>query len=102
MPSPGAVSDYHAPGGPGIRVDSALYSGYRVPPNYDSMISKLVAYGNTRAECIKRMQRALEEYVIDGIETTIPLHLDLLKTSDFNDGLYDINWLESFIDTHYE
>ncbi len=102
MPSPGAVSDYHAPGGPGIRVDSALYSGYRVPPNYDSMISKLVAYGNTRAECIKRMQRALEEYVIDGIETTIPLHLDLLKTSDFNDGLYDINWLESFIATHYE
>ena len=96
IPAPGTVSDYHAPGGPGIRVDSALYSGYRVPPHYDSLIGKLIAHGNNRNECLMRLRRALEEYVIDGIETTRSLHLDLLAEADFVNGAYDINWLEAF------
>ena len=96
IPAPGTVSDYHAPGGPGIRVDSALYSGYRVPPHYDSLIGKLIAHGNNRNECLMRLRRALEEYVIDGIETTRSLHLDLLAEADFVNGAYNINWLEAF------
>ena len=78
VPSPGQVTDYHAPGGLGVRVDSALYSGYRVPPYYDNLIAKLITHGTSRNECLMRMRRALDEYVIDGIKTTIPLHLDLL------------------------
>ncbi|HTV44979.1 MAG TPA: acetyl-CoA carboxylase biotin carboxylase subunit [Stellaceae bacterium] len=96
-PSPGRITDYHAPGGLGVRVDSALYQGYVVPPYYDSLISKLVIHGRTRNECLMRLRRALEEYVIAGIETTIPLHQRLVETREFIDGDYDIHWLERFL-----
>jgi len=96
-PSPGRVIDYHTPGGLGVRVDSALYASYQIPPFYDSLISKLVVHGATRNECLLRLRRALEEYVINGVDTTIPLHLDLLGQSDFMDGNYNIHWLENYI-----
>jgi acetyl-CoA carboxylase biotin carboxylase subunit len=96
-PSPGRITDYHPPGGLGVRVDSALYQGYVVPPYYDSLIAKLVIHGRTRDECLMRMRRALEEYVIGGIETTIPLHQRLLDAPDFVAGAYDIHWLERFV-----
>jgi acetyl-CoA carboxylase biotin carboxylase subunit len=96
-PSPGTVSDYHAPGGLGVRVDSGLYAGYTVPPNYDSLIAKLIVHGQTRNECLMRLRRALEEFVIDGIKTTIPLHQKLIGDNDFINGEYDINWLEGFL-----
>ena len=96
-PSPGRISDYHPPGGLGVRVDSALYTGYSVPPHYDSLIAKLVVHGQSRNECLMRLRRALEEYVIGGIETTIPLHLALTADPDFVNGAYDIHWLEEFI-----
>ncbi len=97
VPSPGRIVDYHAPGGPGVRVDSALYTGYRVPSYYDSLISKLIVYGATRNECLMRLRRALEEYVIGGIETTIPLHRRVVAAPDFINGDYDIHWLERFV-----
>ena len=97
VPSPGRIVDYHAPGGPGVRVDSALYAGYRVPSHYDSLISKLIVYGATRNECLMRLRRALEEYVIGGIETTIPLHRRVVAAPDFINGDYDIHWLERFV-----
>ncbi len=96
-PSPGTVSDYHAPGGLGVRVDSGLYAGYRVPPHYDSLIAKLIVQGQTRNECLMRLRRALEEFVIDGIATTIPLHQKLIAENDFINGEYDIKWLEAFL-----
>ena len=96
-PSPGRVTDYHAPGGLGVRVDSALYQGYEVPPYYDSLIAKLIVYGENRKECLMRLRRALEEYVIGGIETTIPLHQRLVDEADFLRGDYDIHWLERFL-----
>ncbi len=96
-PSPGRVSEYHAPGGPGIRIDSGLYQGYEVPPYYDSLVAKLIAYGDDRDECLMRLRRALEEYVIGGIETTIPLHQRLLDDLDFRRGAYDIGWLERWL-----
>jgi acetyl-CoA carboxylase, biotin carboxylase subunit len=96
-PSPGRVTDYHPPGGLGVRVDSALYAGYRVPPHYDSLIAKLVVHGNTRNECLMRLRRALEEFVVEGIETTIPLHARLVSDPDFINGDYDIRWLERFV-----
>jgi acetyl-CoA carboxylase biotin carboxylase subunit len=89
------VHEYHAPGGPGVRVDSALYTGYTVSPHYDSLVSKLIVHADNRDECIMRMRRALDEYVIGGIETTIPLHRRLLSEADFLSGDYDIHWLES-------
>ena len=94
VPSPGKIQRYHAPGGFGVRVDSHIYQGYSVPPYYDSMIAKLIAYGDTREECLSRLERALNEYVIDGIQTTIPLHQKLLKNADVREGRYDIHWLE--------
>lgn len=97
IPSPGRVTDYHTPGGLGVRVDSALYSGYVVPPYYDSLVSKLIVHGATRNECLMRLRRALEEYVIGGIATTIPLHQKLVENTDFVNGVYDIHWLEEFI-----
>ena len=97
MPSPGRVTDYHAPGGLGVRVDSALYSGYQVPPNYDSLIAKLIVHGNSRNECMMRLRRALEEFVIGGIDTSIPLHQRLIAAPDFLNGDYDIRWLEKFV-----
>jgi acetyl-CoA carboxylase biotin carboxylase subunit len=97
-PSPGRIGDYHAPGGLGIRVDSALYAGYSVPPYYDSMISKLIVHAPDRADCIMRLKRALAEYVIDGVDTTVPLHQRLLDQEPFRDGRYDIHWLETFME----
>ncbi|NVJ93787.1 MAG: acetyl-CoA carboxylase biotin carboxylase subunit, partial [Methylocystaceae bacterium] len=97
MPCPGKITDYHAPGGLSVRVDSALYSGYTVPPHYDSMIAKLIVHGNNRNECLMRLRRALGEYVIGGIKTSIPLHQKLLETPDFINGDYDIKWLEKFV-----
>jgi acetyl-CoA carboxylase, biotin carboxylase subunit len=96
-PSPGKVSEYHAPGGLGVRIDSALYQGYTVPPHYDSLVSKLVVHGSNRNECLMRLRRALEEYVIGGINTTIPLHQRLVAAPEFIDGAYDIHWLEAFV-----
>ena len=98
VPSPGRIGDYHAPGGLGVRVDSGLYSGYTVPPHYDSMISKLIVHGNNRNECLMRLRRALGEYVIDGIATTIPLHQRLTANADIVNGNYDVHWLEKFME----
>ena len=96
-PSPGLVEVFHPPGGLGVRVDSALYAGYRVPPHYDSLIAKLITYGKTREEAIARMKRALREFVITGIKTTIPLHQRILEAPDFVAGDYTIHWLERFV-----
>ncbi len=96
-PSPGRVTEFHAPGGPGVRLDSGLYAGYSIPPYYDSLIGKLIVHGRDRHEAIMRLKRALKEMVIGGIETTIPLHLDLLEEPDFVSGDYHIRWLESWL-----
>jgi acetyl-CoA carboxylase, biotin carboxylase subunit len=96
-PSPGEVTYYHAAGGMHVRVDSGLYSGYRVPPYYDSMVAKLITYGRTRESCMMRMRRALEEMVISGIKTNIPLHQDLLRDPDVINGDYTIKWLEEWL-----
>ncbi|MGE4429511.1 MAG: acetyl-CoA carboxylase biotin carboxylase subunit [Sphingobium sp.] len=96
-PSPGTVASYHVPGGMHVRVDSGLYQGYKVPPYYDSMIGKLIVYGRTREGCIMRLRRALEEYVIEGMKTTIPLHQKLLDDPDFQNGDYTIKWLEDWL-----
>ena len=97
VPSPGKVNDVHFPGGLGIRVDSALYSGYRIPPYYDSLIGKLIVFGKTRTECMMRLRRSLSEFVVDGVETTIPLFQKLLGEHDIIDGHYDIHWLEKYL-----
>ncbi len=97
MPSPGLVTDYHAPGGLGVRVDSGLYAGYRIPSAYDSLIAKLIVHGQTRNECLMRLRRALEEFVIVGVDTSIPLHQRLIGAQDFINGDYDIHWLEKFV-----
>ena len=96
-PSPGRIGSYHAPGGLGVRVESALYAGYTIPPTYDSLIAKVVVHGTTRTECLMRLRRALEEYVIDGVETTIPLHQRLINEPDFANGAYDVAWLEELL-----
>ncbi len=96
-PSPGMVTGFHTPGGLGVRVDSALYSGYVVPPYYDSLVAKLIVHGSNRNECLMRLRRALDELVVDGIETTIPLHRDVVAEPAFVDGEYDIHWLERFV-----
>ncbi len=97
IPSPGRVNTYHAPGGLGVRVDSALYSGYSVPPHYDSLVAKLVVHGATRAQAIARMRRCLAEMVVDGISTTIPLHARIMDDPEFQAGDYTIHWLERFV-----
>jgi len=97
MPSPGLITDFHAAGGLGVRVDSALYAGYKVPSNYDSLIAKLVVHGKTRNEALMRARRALEEMVILGVKTNIPLHQRLVAAPDFINGDYDIRWLEKFV-----
>jgi len=96
-PSPGRIAEYHSPGGLGVRIDSALYSGYRVPPYYDSMVAKLIVHGTSRNEALMRLRRALDEYVIGGIETTLPLHRRIVQANDFVNGDYDIHWLERFV-----
>jgi acetyl-CoA carboxylase biotin carboxylase subunit len=96
-PSPGTVKAYVAPGGMHVRVDSGLYAGYRVPPYYDSMIAKLIVYGSNRERCIMRLRRALEEYVIEGMKTTLPLHQKLIRDPEFLEGEYTIKWLEEWL-----
>jgi len=96
-PSPGKITDFHAPGGLGVRLDSALYAGYSIPPYYDSLIGKLIVHGRDRAECIARTQRCLGEMVVNGVETTIPLFQDLLQQEDIRNGDYNIHWLEKWI-----
>ncbi len=96
-PSPGRITYYHPPGGLGVRVDSAVYQGYAIPPNYDSLVGKLVVHGRTRAEALMRLRRALDEFVIDGIETTLPLFRVLVRNADMQAGDYDIHWLEHFL-----
>ena len=101
-PSPGLISHYHAPGGLGVRMDSAAYGGYSIPPHYDSLIGKLIIYGSDRDECLMRMKRALNELVIDGIESTIPLFEELLEAEAFNTADYDIHWLENWLENSSE
>jgi acetyl-CoA carboxylase biotin carboxylase subunit len=96
-PSPGLVKNYVAPGGMHVRVDSGLYTGYKVPPNYDSMIGKLIVYGSNRQSCIRRLKRALEEFVVEGMKTTIPLHQRLVRDEEFLAGDYTIKWLEEWL-----
>ncbi len=96
-PSPGTIKAYHPAGGMHVRVDSGLYAGYKIPPYYDSMIAKLIVYGRTRESCMMRMRRALEEMVVDGVKTNIPLHQDLLAQPDVIDGNYSIKWLEDWL-----
>jgi acetyl-CoA carboxylase biotin carboxylase subunit len=96
-PSPGRISSFHAPGGLGVRVDSAIYEGYKVPPHYDSLIAKLIVHGTSRNECLMRLRRALEECVISGIKTNLPLHARLISEQDFINGDYDIHWLETLL-----
>ena len=96
-PSPGRIAYYHPPGGLGVRVDSAVYQGYNIPPQYDSLVGKLIVHGRTRTECLMRLRRALDEFVIDGIETTLPLFRTLVRNADIQNGDYDIHWLEKFL-----
>lgn len=98
-PCPGLISDFHAPGGLGVRLDSAAYSGYRVPPHYDSLIGKLIVHGRNRTEALMRMRRALGEMVVGGVETTLPLHQRLMNEPDIQNGDYDIHWLETYLRT---
>ncbi|MGI8611821.1 MAG: acetyl-CoA carboxylase biotin carboxylase subunit, partial [Sphingomicrobium sp.] len=97
-PSPGTVKNYVAPGGMHVRVDSGLYTGYRVPPYYDSMIAKLIVYGSTRESCIMRLRRALEEFLVEGMKTTIPLHQQIVRDEEFLRGDYTIKWLEKWLE----
>lgn len=94
-PSPGTITSLHFPGGPGIRIDSHIYQGYSIPPNYDSLVAKLIAFGATRNEAIARMKRALQEFVIEGIQTTIPFHLKMMDNKDFISGDYDTKYLDT-------
>jgi acetyl-CoA carboxylase biotin carboxylase subunit len=95
-PSPGKITNLHTPGGHGIRVDSHIYAGYTIPPNYDSMVAKLITVAQTREEAIAKMHRALSEYVIEGVKTTIPFHLRLMKDERFIKGDYTTKFLEDF------
>ncbi|MCX7341005.1 MAG: acetyl-CoA carboxylase biotin carboxylase subunit [Hyphomicrobiales bacterium] len=96
-PSPGKLLSFHTPGGLGVRVDSAAYQGYTIPPHYDSLVGKLIVHGRTRNECLMRLRRALDEFVVDGIDTTLPLFRTLVRNPDIQNGLYDIHWLEKFL-----
>ena len=98
-PSPGTITYFHPPGGLGVRVDSAAYQGYRIPPHYDSLVGKLIVHGRTRNECLMRLRRALDEFVVDGIDTTLPLFRTLVRNQDIQNGDYDIHWLEGFLKT---
>ena len=98
-PSPGKITYWHPPGGLGVRVDSGAYQGYTIPPYYDSLIGKLIVHGKTRNECLMRLRRCLSEFVIDGIDTTIPLFVDLVQHPDIANGMYDIHWMENYLAT---
>ncbi|KJS25807.1 MAG: acetyl-CoA carboxylase [Hyphomonadaceae bacterium BRH_c29] len=97
VPSPGLITDFHAPGGPDVRLDSAAYAGYRIPPHYDSLIGKLIVHGRTRRECLMRLRRALSEMVVGGVFTTLDLHRRLVENEDVKNGEYNIHWLEKFL-----
>jgi acetyl-CoA carboxylase, biotin carboxylase subunit len=97
QPSPGKITEFHVPGGLGVRMDSAAYSGYRIPPYYDSLVGKLIVHGRSRNECLMRLRRALDELVVGGIETTIPLLQELIRQPDILDGNYNIHWLEKYL-----
>ena len=96
-PSPGRITEFHTPGGLGVRVDSALFAGYTVPPYYDSLVAKLIVHGGNREDCLLRLRRALDEMVISGVETTIPLHQRVIDDASFVAGDYDIHWLEKLV-----
>jgi acetyl-CoA carboxylase biotin carboxylase subunit len=96
-PSPGRILQYHPPGGLGVRIDSAVYQGYMIPPYYDSLVGKLIVHGKTRAECLMRLRRALDEMVVEGIETTLPLFRALVREDDIINGDYHIHWLEQYL-----
>jgi acetyl-CoA carboxylase biotin carboxylase subunit len=96
-PSPGKITQYHPPGGLGVRIDSAAYQGYVIPPYYDSLVGKLIVHGKTRAECLMRLRRALDEMVVDGVETTLPLFRALVREPEIIDGDYHIHWLEQYL-----
>jgi acetyl-CoA carboxylase biotin carboxylase subunit len=98
-PSPGQITYFHPPGGLGVRVDSAVYQGYTIPPYYDSLVGKLIVHGRTRNECLMRLRRSLDEFVVDGIDTTLPLFRNLVRNPDIQNGQYDIHWLENFLKT---
>jgi len=100
-PCPGRITQYHAPGGLGVRVDSALYQGYRIPPYYDSLIGKLIVHGRDRPEALARLNRALGELIVDGVDTTLPLFRDLLQEPDILSGAYNIHWLEHWLERTY-
>jgi acetyl-CoA carboxylase biotin carboxylase subunit len=97
MPSPGTITHYHTPGGLGVRVDSGVYAGYKIPPYYDSLIGKLIVHGRNRVECMMRLRRCLDEFVVDGIKSTLPLFQDLVQNHDIANGDYDIHWLEKYL-----
>ena len=99
MPSPGRITYFHPPGGLGVRVDSSAYQGYVIPPNYDSLVAKLIVHGRTRTEALMRLRRALDEFIVDGIDTTLPLFRTLVRNPDVQNGQYDIHWLEQFLKT---
>jgi acetyl-CoA carboxylase biotin carboxylase subunit len=96
-PSPGRIAYFHPPGGLGVRVDSAVYQGYVIPPFYDSLVGKLIVHGRTRTEALMRLRRALDEFIVDGVETTLPLFRTLVRNTDIQNGQYDIHWLEEFL-----
>ena len=98
-PSPGRIAYYHPPGGVGVRVDSAAYQGYTIPANYDSLIGKLIVHGRNRTEALMRLRRSLDEFIVDGIDTTLPLFRTLVRNTDVQNGIYDIHWLEHFLAT---
>ncbi len=98
MPAPGTITDWHAPGGLGVRVDSAVYNGYKIPPWYDSMVAKIIVHGSTRNECLMRLRRVLGEAVIDGTKTTLPLHQRIINEAAFINGDYYIHWLENWLE----
>ena len=97
-PCPGTITEWHAPGGPGVRVDSEIYSGYTIPPFYDSMIAKLIVHGKSRNSALMRLRRALDEFVVVGVNTTIPLLQDIISQAEFIDGQYDNHWLEEYME----
>jgi acetyl-CoA carboxylase biotin carboxylase subunit len=96
-PSPGKITSFHTPGGLGVRVDSAAYQGYAIPPHYDSLVGKLIVHGRNRAECLMRLRRSLDEFVVDGVDTTLPLFRTLVRNHDMLNGDYNIHWLEKFL-----
>ena len=100
-PCPGKITQYHAPGGLGVRMDSALYDGYKIPPYYDSLIGKLIVHGRDRAEALARLDRALGELIVDGVDTTVPLFHALLQEPDIHTGNYNIHWLERWLEEQF-